>query len=366
MINKNLKKNDKDEYIPINKGHFILSPESRNRRFHTILAKGWEEEYKEYRRLWNELPKTKEVRDYPLLIDMELSSLCNLRCPMCYTTTDSFKKKVKRQFIDLKLAKKIIDEAAGNIYALRLSLRGESTLNPHFIDIIKYAKQKGIKEVASLTHGGKMHGDYMRKVVDAGIDWLTISIDGLADNYDKIRKPNTFEMIKQYLQEIQDYKKSKGLDKPVIKVQGIWPAIRPYPTEYYNKLKDATDLVAYNPLIDYLSNDKSIVFQENFSCPQIYQRMVVQSTGHVHMCGCDEEATFFMGDTNTQTIKEIWKGAHMTGIREQHKKKDGFKKINTCLRCFYPRKTEPNEIARVGNRTIVVENYVNRSQKIGE
>lgn len=98
----------------------------------------------------------------------------------------------------------------------------------------------------------------------AGIDWITISIDGTGETYNRIRHPLKWEETLSRLQEIKALKEKIGSQKPVIKVQGIWPAIRENPTLYYESLLPYTDLIAYNPLIDYLRMDKEIVYEENF------------------------------------------------------------------------------------------------------
>jgi wyosine [tRNA(Phe)-imidazoG37] synthetase (radical SAM superfamily) len=56
--------------------------------------------------------------------------------------------------MDFELYKKGIDECAENeLYSIRLSWRGESTLNPKLVDMIAYAKKRGIKEVSFITNG---------------------------------------------------------------------------------------------------------------------------------------------------------------------------------------------------------------------
>lgn len=355
-----------EKYIPINKGHFELDTYERKLEFDDKMAFGWENEYKDYRKKWVELPKKREISDYPLLVDLELASVCNLRCPMCYTNTEDFKKKVKKGFMDFDLFKKIIDEIAGKVFAIRLSLRGEATLHPKFLDCIKYAKDAGIKEVSSLSHGGNLKLDFFIKCVNAGIDWFTISVDGTYDEYDKIRKPLKFEETLKRLQDIKKYKDDNNLIKPVIKVQGIWPAIRPNPTLYYNTIAPLVDLVAYNPLIDYLRKDSEIVYEENFACPQLYQRVVVGSDGRVMMCSNDEDGENIIGDAYKQSIYEIWHSEALNKIRDIHNSIDGFKTMKVCKLCYYPRKMMPDEPARVGDRDIIVENYINRKQKIGE
>ena len=355
-----------NEYIPINKGHFELDTPERIKEFQEKMAYGWEDEYFEYRSLWEELPKTKTIREYPLLVDLELSSVCNLHCPMCYTITEEFRQKVKRGFLELSLYKRIIDEISENVYAVRLSLRGEPTLHPQFLDAISYAKGKGIKEISFLTNCSKLDLDFFKKIVDAGADWITISIDGTDEEYEKIRKPLKFRDTVKKLQDIKEFREKNNLIKPVIKVQGIWPAIRPNPTKYYEIIASLCDLVAFNPLIDYLRKDKDIIYEENFSCPQLYQRVVVGSDGKVMMCSNDEDGEVIIGNAYEESIYDIWHGEKLNKIREIHSQKDGFKALDVCKHCYYPRKAVPNERAMVGDREIWIENYINRKQEIGE
>jgi len=343
-----------------------MDTDERIQSFHEYLAEGWVKEYEQYRDAWENLPKQKIVRDYPIQVDLELASSCNLSCPMCYTTTDHFKETVQAKLMDYKLYQRVIDEIAGKVYAVRLSWRGESTLHKNFIDAVRYAKNKGVKEVSFLTSGWRLTPDYFEKLVEAGADWITVSFDGLGEDYNKIRKPLIFEETLQKLKDMKDYKKARGLTKPVVKVQGVWPAIRKDPENFYNTMAAVSDLVAFNPLIDYLGKDTDIVFEENFSCPQLYERLFVSSSGEVMMCNSDEYGEEVVGNANNETIHDIWHGKKLNRIREIHKKRNGFKEIPVCTKCFFPRKTEVNESAQVNGREILVENYVNRIQEVGK
>lgn len=351
--------------IQLNKGHFALDTDERIDLFSKKLAQGWEDEYEQYRSLWAILPVTRTVREYPLLVDLELASVCNLKCPMCYTITDEFKKKVTKGFMDFDLFKKIIDEIAGKVFAVRLSLRGEATLHKQFIECVRYAKAAGIRELSTLTNGSRLRGEYLEQIMDAGIDWITISVDGIGETYEKIRRPIKYSEIIDNISQINIIKQKKNRTKPVIKVQGIWPAVRNDPEEYYNTLAPIADLVAFNPLIDYLRKDEVIVYEEGFSCPQLYQRLVVGSDGRVIMCSNDEDGQVIIGDADEQSIHEIWHGEHLCRLRDTHGEPDGFKNIDVCRHCYYPRRTILNETATVNNRIIHIENYINRAQEVG-
>lgn len=353
--------------IPINKGNYSsFETKEREILFETYKYEGWENEYKKYRDNWNKFPQNQIINEYPLLVDLELSSICNLKCPMCYTITDEFKEKVHSKFMNSELYKKIIDEIKDKVPAIRLSLRGESTLHPKFIEFIKYAKDSGIKEISTLTNGSKLELDYFKKIVDAGIDWITISIDGLDNEYEKIRKPLKFKDILKKVTDISLYKKENNLHKPVIKIQSLWPSIKENPEKFYNTFEPITDLIAFNPLIDYLQKDSNIIFIENFLCPQLYQRLVIGADGLVMMCSNDEENSHIIGNANNESIFNIWHGETLNKVRELHKLKDGFKNLDVCKKCYLPRATESNEIAEVNGRKFEILNYINRVQNVGE
>ena len=169
-----------DSIIPLNKGHYCLDTEDRTERFYSLIADRYSDQktYEFYRSQWKDPLSTFDEREYPLHVDLELVSTCNLNCEMCYTVSDEFKSKVKKGFMDTNLAYSIIDEICDSVYSLRLSFRGESTLHKDLLNIIHHAKSKGIKEVSFLTNATKINVDFYKELSSAGLDWLTCSIDG--------------------------------------------------------------------------------------------------------------------------------------------------------------------------------------------
>ena len=351
--------------VPINKGNYSMDTPEREARFEEYRGEGWEAKYKDYRRQWSELATSQTVADYPLLVDLELASVCNLRCPMCYTISDHFKQRVNTKLMDWDLYTRIIDEIAGHVPAIRLSLRGEATLHKKFVECIRYAKEKGIGEVSTLTHGGRLTEAFFADIVAAGIDWITISIDGVGETYNKIRKPLTSEGMLEKIKAMKAYKDRHGLHRPVIKIQSIWPAIKDNPSEYYNMFAPYVDFVAFNPLIDYLGNDTDIDYMDKFTCPQQYQRLVIGADGLVMKCSNDEENAEIVGDVNLETVHQVWHGEKMAAVRALHLRSRGFLESPVCRKCYLPRSTY-DEVAEVDGRSFNVMNYVNRNQNVGE
>jgi len=167
------------------------------------------------------------------------------------------------------------------------------------------------------------------------------------------------------LQNLKKLKNKKKSVKPVIKVQTIWPAISNNPKEFYDTFNNITDQIASNPLIDYLHNDTDILFEENFTCPQLWQRLTIGADGRVMLCANDEMMANQVGDVNDESLYDIWHGEKLQKAREIHLKHKGAKEIEPCKHCYLPRKTTTMSV-KLENRLLKIDNYVNREQTVGK
>jgi|TARA_B110000014_G_C20125640_1_gene599337 radical SAM protein with 4Fe4S-binding SPASM domain len=352
--------------MKINKGQFRLTSRTKNLKFDLHRGSGHLSHYIVNRIKWHLFPRINQVNKFPLHVDIELSSLCNLNCAMCYTTTEEFKKQINQKTMDFNLFKKIIDESVKyNLFSIRLSFRGEAFLNKHIFDMIKYAKDKGIKEISTLTHGGFLDEEKFQRLIDLKLDWLTISFDGVGETYEKIRFPLKFDDAVAKIRKFTEMKKKNNVVKPVIKVQTVWPAISKNPKEFYDIFNPITDQIASNPLIDYLHNDTDIIYEKNFTCPQLWERLVIGADGKVQLCANDEFELNIIGDVNDSTLYDIWHGEKMNAARNAHLNHEGIDKISPCKHCYLPRKTNRDSVD-VDDRLIKIDNYINRNQEIGK
>ncbi len=353
-------------YTPINKGQFTLETTEREQAFERNRGLGNEEAYAENRRQWSDFPKAQQVAEYPLHVDIELASVCNLRCPMCYTITDEFKKKVNAKVMDVELFKKIVDEcAAGGVYSIRLSFRGEAFLHPDIVELARYAKDKGIREVSSLTNGLRLDEEMFTQMMEAGLDWLTLSIDGMNETYENIRRPAKFDRVVEKLTNFAQIKKDAGRVKPVIKVQSILPAIEDDPDAFYDTFAPISDMVSANPLIDFMTDARSLPKVTEFSCPQIYQRLVIGADGLCMMCSNDESMHHPVGDANKQTVHEIWHGPEMTEARKLHTEHRACDTLEACAQCYLPLQTYEADV-QMGDRRVIADKYVDGTEKVAD
>jgi radical SAM protein with 4Fe4S-binding SPASM domain len=335
-------------------------------RFHLGRGQGHLARYAWNRVRWNLFPRFHWAGRYPDHVDLELSAACNMTCPMCYTVTPQFKDSVPHINMDFGVFKKIVDElAAHRVYSIRLSWRGEPTLNAHFMDCVRYAKKQGIKEVDSLTNALRLTPEMFEELVDLQMDWLTVSFDGTGEVYNRIRKPAIYSEMLAKLQAFADIKARRGSRKPVVRVQGIWPAIAENPAEYFDALEPVADEVSVNTLLDYLHSDDDIEYIKNFVCPVPFQRLAIGSDGRAFMCINDEMGRVEVGNTKQESVYEIWNGKRLREVRETHQNHNGIHAYAPCRDCYQPRKTR--KVAHtLGQRTIYLDELVGRPQVVGK
>ncbi|GAX62912.1 Fe-S oxidoreductase [Candidatus Scalindua japonica] len=321
--------NEAQKEMKINHHQFSLDSYERERL--------WDERRRHFadycvnRFQWFSYPKWSYVSPFPLHVDFEASFNCNLKCPMCFRPHIDKKNYGDMEF---DLYKKGIDECADNgLYSIRLSWRGESTLNPNLVKMVEYAKKKGIKEVSFISNGRLLEGDLTEGLIRAGLDYITVSVDGLEEHYNKLRKPNTYEEITEKLRDFYNLKNRIGGGFPRIKIQAIWTYIKQDPTAYYNHFKDFTDKIDFDPENDYSLSD---VPQDNdFICQYPWQRITIMWNGEIPLCISDWNGATAIGDLRKQTIKEVWEGRKMENYRQIQRNRKRMS-IPCCKRCHRP------------------------------
>ena len=156
------------------------------------------------------LQKPLKVKDNPIYIQVEPTNNCNMRCKMC-NRVDLVKNPKN---MSLKNFKKIVNVIQPKKIAL--SGFGEPFMNPHLLEMVSYAKRKGISVLTTsnftLTH--KMSA----KIVKSGLDLIKISIDAATkETYEKIRGQYKFGVIIDNIRELLDAKRELSSETPFIR-----------------------------------------------------------------------------------------------------------------------------------------------------
>jgi len=163
--------------------------------------------------------KSGYVFGLPEHIVIELTNLCDLKCPLC--PIGSGKTDRKNGFLSLENFKKIIDEVGDFIYFVALTNYGEPFLNKDIFEMISYAKRKKLT-VTIMTNAQKIDSLYAPLIVGAGPDAIVISMDGASQSsYEKYKIGGSFYKVIEAVELIQREKAKRKSPLPSITLQSV-------------------------------------------------------------------------------------------------------------------------------------------------
>lgn len=286
-------------------------------------------EYQEYRRCWLKYPSNFILREFPMHLDIEITSRCNLKCTFC----DKLFLLTKDQLgdMDIKLYKKIIDEGVKyKLWAIKLSYRGEPLLHKDIAGMVAYAKNKGILDVYFNTNGMLLNKDMSEKLINAGLDRISISVEGTdPEAFESKRIGATFNIILKNIDTLLEMRKKKKVEYPKVRIQTIY-----FPGSNLEAYKDFwtthCDEVAAVDYKDSLNRQTGLM--QEWGCPQLWQRMTILWNGEVLPCNNDDLCLLSCGNAKEKTIFACWHDDNAEYARNLHRNGQSHK-VKACDGC---------------------------------
>ncbi len=152
----------------------------------------------------------------PEVLQVEVTSACNLRCAMCLVRYRPPVNKLAGA-MPLAMFRQLLDDLPG-LRELTLQGLGEPLLAPNLLEMIRYAKARGIR-VGFNSNATLLTARHSGELVDAGLDWLHVSLDGAdASTFEAIREGASFDTVMRNLAGLVEAKRAAGTGAPRIRV----------------------------------------------------------------------------------------------------------------------------------------------------
>ncbi|MBA4054828.1 MAG: radical SAM protein [Marivirga sp.] len=272
---------------------------------------------------------TVNMKGMPMSVSIEPTTSCNLRCPECPSGLRSFTRPTG--MLDQELFRKVIDELAPTLNYLTFYFQGEPFIHPRFLEMVRYASDKGIYTATS-TNGHYLKDDTARAVVESSLDRLIISIDGTSqDTYQSYRIGGSLEKVIEGTRNVIRWKKKLKSKTPHVVFQFL--VVKPnedqVPEVYSLAQKLGVDQVVLKTaqIYDYKNGSALIPSKDKYSrykrlsdgsykiknewlneCWKMWHSCVVTWDGKIVPCCFDKDAHFVLGDLTQDSFKEIWNG----------------------------------------------------------
>ena len=145
------------------------------------------------------------LTSYPLVLFVEPTNTCNLRCPLCPTGRREYGRPPG--FMALGEFKKIIDELGDYLYEVNLFNWGEPLLNKEILAMVDYAHKHNISTCIN-TNATMLTEDVIKGLIQQKLDHLILSIDGLSpETYSKYRIGGDFGQVIENVRRLTYWKK---------------------------------------------------------------------------------------------------------------------------------------------------------------
>ena len=138
------------------------------------------------------------------LLQVESALACNLRCVMC--PWKDMRANASHRGIMAQETWEAVRPHLSEILSVDFTGGGEPLLQPRLAEWIGDAKAAGC-ETGILTNGLLLNEERARLLIDAGLDWLCVSIDAASkEEYERIRIGSNFETVCQNLANVSKFR----------------------------------------------------------------------------------------------------------------------------------------------------------------
>jgi MoaA/NifB/PqqE/SkfB family radical SAM enzyme len=181
-----------------------------------------------------------KLANIPLNIELELTSYCNARCTFC--PIDSMTR------VNKKMSADILDKIMDKCKTMKPSLIylcgvGEPLTYPNIVEVVRKLSYEIDTPVGINTNGSLLTGELYKKLLDAGVSTINISINGLSeDTYSGHMKRLSFDKVNNNIHEALKIKPER------ISLQGV------ITSQNYHELPE---------MIDYWSDQGVKIFTFN-------------------------------------------------------------------------------------------------------
>lgn len=285
-------------------------------------------------------------------IVMEVFGGCNYTCQMCPQSNPGRGANFTRK-MSLPQFEKILDEIIPKYGSPIINLEGsgEPTMAKDLEKYVSAVKSRNLK-CYMYCNGARLNGDFMKRVIDAGIDFIRFSIIGYdKEKYLKWMNIDNFDLIIKNILEAKDY---------ILKTQSncklatyhlitdnnkLSLEIEQYKDNVINKVNVLSYIWKMHNWSGNYDNVNQRIKTDRRTCGRPFApELTVRAGGYkgrtasvVPCCqtlGPPNEEKSILGHLDKESFESVYFGEKFNELRTAHEKKD-FDSIDYCKNCDF-------------------------------
>jgi radical SAM protein with 4Fe4S-binding SPASM domain len=279
----------------------------------------------------------------PLVVYVEPSGYCNLRCKFCPQGDSGglLKKSLMSKDIFRKLVRDM-SSLPNKVKLLRVCGNGEPLLNKHLPAMLSLAAQEQVAQRIELLTNGLLLNDELIKALPLYASRIICSIEGLSE-HDYSRICGAKIDFKHFLDRLDALYASRSNCTIHIKIHHEAVKNEEDERKFFEIFKGKCDEIFIERLVpmwpqlttQYASkkfrwSDETVVARK--VCVQVFKGVQVQADGDVVPCCVDWKRSNLLGNIEFENLEDIWNGEKLRQLQLNHLegKKDGIEPCRDC------------------------------------
>ena len=289
-----------------------------------------------YRYKFKVLPQKYIAGDFPPYVLIEPTSICNLRCIMCFQVDKTFSSEKKYLgYMEIDFLKNLVSQCENNgCDAITLASRGEPTLHKNFGKISDIVKSSSILDFKLNTNATMMTKSKIEEILEANFSEVIFSVDaGTKETYEQIRVKGKFDKVVDNIKLFNQIRSTNFKNvNTITRISGV--KVRDdqdinQMKDFWSKIVDEVTIKEASPRWDTYNNEINDIKEP---CLNLWNRMYVWFDGTINPCDTDYKSFLKIGNAKDKSLKELWNDPKYVELRRKHFNHQR-KKIMPCDRC---------------------------------
>jgi radical SAM protein with 4Fe4S-binding SPASM domain len=240
-----------------------------------------------------------------LSANLELTNRCNLKCTFCPTGNGRMERPRGH------MSRRVFETALASGRPLEFALLfqwGEPLLHPRFFELARRARAAGARTLVT-TNGTLLDPPRVGALLDAGVDRVTVSVDGDAETHEAVRGV-PLSRVEDGIRRLVEERDRRGARTAVDVSMVVAPETERAAESFRRRFEDVADRVQRIPLLT--------VGTRRTRCREPWRGgLVVLQDGRVTACCVDHDGELAIGRVE-EGLRTLWSGERMQALRRAH------------------------------------------------
>lgn len=261
---------------------------------------------------------------YPSLVVLEVTNVCNLKCPFCHFHGTDAARGRPLGHMDPALWDRVLGELETWKRPVTVMTHGagEPLLYPFLKPLLERARAIPRLTLGFMTNGMLLDETWASFLLDLPVDWLALSIDGVVpETHDAYRVNADLQKIERNLEAFIQARARRRSLRPALDFNMVaYPEIEEQAAAYVARWLPharAVSISRFRPIGSRrLGETNELQFQP---CPLLYHQCVIAYDGRVGLCCEDIHLEVEIGNINEASLASLFnESERLLAYRRQH------------------------------------------------